>query len=236
MQFQDYYKTLGVSRTATQDEIQKAYRALARKYHPDVNKEKGSEEQFKKVSEAYEVLKSSESRKKYDALGSGYKAGDNFRPPPGWQNVQFDFSNLAGGAGFGGFSSFFDAIFGGGVPRTSRRSVWQDIEEPAYAKASAGTPPLSVDSEMTLNLSPWEAALGTTLEVATLSGKVKLKIPPGSQSGTRMRLKGKGQITRQGPSDLYLNLQIKVPSKLTPREKELLETLAKESKFNARKS
>ena len=229
MQFQDYYKILGVAKTATQEEIQKAYRALARKYHPDVNKEKGAEDQFKKVSEAYEVLKNPESRKKYDALGAGYKAGDNFRPPPGWQNVQFDFSNLGGGAGLGGFSSFFDAIFGGGVPRASRRNVWQDIEEPQVHQQA------QKDSEMILNLSPWEAALGTTLEVSTLSGKVKLKIPPGSQSGTRMRLKGKGQITRQGPSDLYLILQVKVPSKLTPREKELFEALAKESKFSARK-
>ena len=109
VQFQDYYKILGVTRSASSEEIQKAYRKLARQYHPDMNKEKGAEEKFKKVSEAYEVLKNAESRKKYDTLGSNWKAGDNFRTPPGWQNVNFDFSNL-GSQGGGGFSSFFDFI------------------------------------------------------------------------------------------------------------------------------
>ena len=230
VQFQDYYKILGVSRSATQDEIQKAYRKLAKQYHPDVNKEKGAEDKFKQASEAYEVLKNSESRKKYDALGSNWKAGDNFRTPPGWQNVHFDFGNLGGGAGqqgFGGFSSFFDAIFGNGGQTTRRRTAWEDIEDPEPVRKTHET-------EMTLSLSPWEAALGTTIEVTTLSGKVKLKIPTGSQSGTRMRLKGKGQITRQGPGDLFLVLQIKVPSKLTVKEKELFEGLAKESRFNPR--
>lgn len=231
VQFQDYYQILGVARTATQDEIQKAYRKLAKQYHPDVNKEKGAEDKFKKASEAYEVLKNPESRRKYDALGSNWKAGDNFRTPPGWQNIHFDFGNLGGGSGpgFGGFSSFFDAIFGGtGATQARRtRNVWQDIEEPMVQK----TP----ETEMTLALTPWEAALGATVDLATLSGHVKLKIPAGSQSGTRMRLKGKGQITRQGPSDLYVLLQIKVPLKLTLKEKELFESLAKESKFNPRR-
>src|SRR3989338_7640499 len=101
VQFQDYYKILGVSRSASTDEIQKAYRKLARQYHPDMNKEKGAEEQFKKVSEAYEVLKNPESRQKYDALGSNWKAGERFTPPSGWQSVNFDFCNL-GAQGAGG--------------------------------------------------------------------------------------------------------------------------------------
>ncbi|MES2504707.1 MAG: DnaJ domain-containing protein [Myxococcota bacterium] len=231
VQFQDYYKILGVARSASQEEIQKAYRKQAKQYHPDVNKEKGAEDKFKKASEAYEVLKNPDSRKKYDALGSNWKAGDNFKSPPGWQGVQFDFGDLRGGGGGaqsgfgGGFSSFFDSIFGSTPGQHRRSQAWQD--EPPVAKPA--------ETEMILSLSPWEAALGTTLEVTTLSGRVKLKIPPGSQSGTRMRLKGKGQITRNGPGDLFLNLQIKVPSKLTVKEKDLFESLSKESKFNPRK-
>lgn len=220
--FQDYYKTLGVSRQSSADEIQKAYRKLARQYHPDMNKEKGAEDQFKKISEAYEVLKSPDSRKKYDALGSNWKAGERFTPPSGWQNSGFDGS---------GFSSFFETIFGpgfAGTPKSSRRSsMWEDIEEPQR-------PEKKPDPEIHLALTPWEAALGASVELSTLSGRVKLKIPAGSQSGTRMRLTGKGVMTRQGPGDLYVVLQIKVPTVLTSKEKELFESLAKESKFNPR--
>src|SRR3990167_5195987 len=152
--FQDYYKILGVSRTASAEEIQKAYRKLARQYHPDMNKEKGAEEQFKKISEAYEVLKSPESRKKYDALGSNWKAGERFTPPSGWQNVNFD----SGGS----FSSFFDAIFGSGNRRShSRSSVWEDIEMPS------SKPEKKSEAEMTLALTPWEAALGTSVNLST---------------------------------------------------------------------
>ncbi|MBH1988429.1 MAG: DnaJ domain-containing protein [Myxococcaceae bacterium] len=206
VQFQDYYKVLGVSRKATADEIQKAYRRLARQYHPDMNPEKSAEEKFKKVSEAYEVLKDPESRRKYDTLGSNWKAGDHFRTSPGFQDVHFDFSHAGTGSGF---SSFFDTIFG-------------HASEP------------NRDSETTLALSPWEAALGTQVTLKTLSGTVKLKIPAGSQSGTRMRLKGKGMLTRNGASDLYVTLEIKIPTSLSAREKELFETLQKESRFQAR--
>ena len=231
VQFQDYYKTLGVARTASQEEIQKAYRHLARQYHPDINKAKGAEDHFKKVSEAYEVLKNPESRKKYDALGSNWKAGDRFTPPSGWgsggawQNVQFDFQNLGGG----GFSSFFDTIFGSGAfggGGSGSRSRRQPEPEPVVYK----------EPEIKLFLTPWEAALGATVQLQTLSGTVKLKIPPGSQSGTRMRLRGKGVMTRQGPGDLYVELLIKVPTRLTAKEKELFEALAKESRFHPRTS
>lgn len=221
VQFQDYYKILGVARTATAEEIQKTYRKLARQYHPDMNQEKGAEDKFKKLSEAYEVLKNPESRKKYDALGSNWKAGDNFKTPPGWQNAHFDFSDL-GGQGGGGFSSFFDSIFGSGMGSSSRSSPKKAEKKP--------------EAEITLALTPWEAALGATVQLLTLSGGVKLKIPAGSQSGTRMRLTGKGTMTRQGPGDLYVILQIKVPSILTAKEKELFEGLAKESRFNPRNS
>src|SRR5476649_136845 len=103
MKFKDYYKTMGVERSASADEIKLAYRKLARKYHPDVSKEKNAEEKFKEVQEAYEVLKDTEKRASYDQLGQNYRAGQQFRPPPGWEG-QFG----AGGAGAGGGAAFTD--------------------------------------------------------------------------------------------------------------------------------
>ncbi len=222
IQFQDYYKILNISRSATQEEIQKAYRKLAKQYHPDVNKEKNAEDKFKQVSEAYEVLKDSESRKKYDALGMNWKAGDNFNTPSGWQNIHFDFkkSNASDPMhGFSGFSSFFDTIFG----NNNQQKKDQFYSNPDNVKI--------LKTDMVLELSPWEAALGTALDVQTPLGKVKLKIPQGSQNGTRMRLKGKGDLSGK---DFYLVLRIQIPSKLTLREKELFEILSRESKFNPR--
>src|SRR5881397_2221532 len=126
VQFRDYYETLGVSKTATDDEIRSAFRKLARKYHPDVAKDKkAAEEKFKEVNEAYEVLGDAEKRKKYDALGAGWKQGAEFRPPPGWEPFAggggFRGARRGRGAGGGvefefdgtGFSDFFEQIFGG---------------------------------------------------------------------------------------------------------------------------
>lgn len=127
--FKDYYDVLGVSRTASQEEIQKAYRKLARKYHPDVNKSRDAEDRFKEVGEAYEVLRDPEKRRKYDALGANWKAGQNFTPPPDWADMFFrqaqqrQQARAAGAAGarggrtgrrprMGGFSDFFDTLFG----------------------------------------------------------------------------------------------------------------------------
>src|SRR5574337_2176397 len=124
MEFQDYYKTLGVKQGAGDDEIKAAYRKLARKYHPDKNKEAGAEDKFKSISEAYEVLHDKQKRAAYDNLrAGGYHAGDNFRPPPGWQQQQapggFEFRSsgpggFGGGGDEGGFSDFFESLFGGG--------------------------------------------------------------------------------------------------------------------------
>ncbi len=115
MEYKDYYASLGVSKDASQDDIQKAYRKLARKFHPDVNKDPGSENRFKEIGEAYEVLKDPEKRKKYDQFGSAWKVRQQTgAPPPGWEDIRWDFGE--GGdfdLGGSGFSSFFENLFGG---------------------------------------------------------------------------------------------------------------------------
>ena len=115
MEFKDYYATLGISRNAGAEEVKRAYRKLARKYHPDVSKEADAEAKFKELGEAYEVLKDPEKRKAYDQFGKDWKAGQEFRPPPGWDR-DFDFGRGGGarpGTGPEGFSDFFEALFGG---------------------------------------------------------------------------------------------------------------------------
>ncbi len=115
MEFKDYYKILGVDKKASQEEISKAFKKLARKYHPDLNPDDPSaENKFKEVNEAYEVLKDPEKRKRYDALGPGWQHGQDFKPPPGYEDVRYDFRST-GGKDFdmGGFSDFFETIFGG---------------------------------------------------------------------------------------------------------------------------
>lgn len=128
VKYEDYYKVLGVSKSASQQEIQKAFKKMAKKYHPDVSKEPNAEAQFKRANEAYEVLKNPETRSQYDAFGGNYKAGQNVRPPPGWgggggagQNVRFEdlFGGQPGGGQSGGFSDFFNMFMGGAGPQAS---------------------------------------------------------------------------------------------------------------------
>ena len=115
MKYIDYYKTLGLTRQASQDKINKSFRSLARKYHPDLNKDPEAENKFKEINEAYEVLKDPKKRSQYDALGPNWKSGQQFRPPPGFEN-QFNFGGGAGGfTSSGGFSDFFSTIFGSGM-------------------------------------------------------------------------------------------------------------------------
>jgi curved DNA-binding protein len=323
VKFQDYYETLGVSRTATADEIKKAYRRLAQKYHPDINKEPSAESRFKQINEAYEVLGDADKRKKYDALGTNWRAGQDFKPPSGWENVQFDFQGAPGGSGgfqfedLGGFSDFFGTLFGSGFGQTrsgrgrgaargSMRTVrGQDQEaeltitvEEAYhgakktialevpeltadgearyrmrkydVKIPAGTiegsrirlsgqgsaghgggesgdlyltlhialhPIYTVkdhDLEMDLPIAPWEAALGAKVNVHTLAGTVSLTIPPRTQSGQKLRLRGKGLSRGRTAGDLLAVIRIVVPDRLTGKERELFEQLARESAFRPR--
>ncbi len=195
MKFQDYYATLGVERGASQDEIKKAYRKAAQKYHPDRNKEPGAEEKFKAINEAYDVLGDAEKRSRYDALGANYHAGEEFRPPPG-----FDYSQFGAGQGGAGFSDFFSSIFGGGFEGAGRRG----------GRAARGQ-----DFEMSLPLSLKEMIEGGSRPVTidhpeTGRKTLKVTVPAGSLPGKKIRLTGQGGSgVGGGPAgDLYLVFEL----------------------------
>ncbi|HEV7584296.1 MAG TPA: DnaJ C-terminal domain-containing protein [Solirubrobacteraceae bacterium] len=308
--YQDYYEALEVPRNASTEEIRRAYRRLARKYHPDVNKEPGAEDRFKEISEAYEVLRDAEKRARYDRLGPNWKAGqdvsdsggfgEEFRTGDGFNGVQFDF-------GGGDFSDFFEGMFGqrgsrrgaragagrGGFDGFSMRGGDQEavLELTLEEAASGGRRRISLgdgrdfeveiprgvrdgqrirlagegstgagggpsgdlflrirvkphprfrvegrDLYVDLPVAPWEAALGAEVPVHTLSGTARLKVPPGSSTGRRLRLRGQGLPSPDGSAgDLYAVLAVHVPKRLTKEERELFERLAAVSKFDPRK-
>lgn len=310
MEYKDYYKILGLDRKASQDEIKRAYKKLARKYHPDVSKETDAEARFKEINEAYHVLKDPEKRKAYDQLGSQWKQGQEFHPPPGWEQPS--------GRGFnaedlGGFSDFFAEIFGAGGPgrgfhfeQRDFRMRGQDLHaaieitlEDAYHGGSrtlslqapdideqgrvrqrtrqlnvhipkgisegqhirlvgqggpgsnggqAGDLYLEVrfsphplfhadgkDIFLDLPITPWESALGANLNIPTLGGRVKMNIPPGSQSGRKLRLKGRGLPGNPG-GDQFLVLHIETPPANNEQAKELYRRMAEIMPFNPRKA
>jgi DnaJ-class molecular chaperone len=209
VKFKDYYEVLGTSKNATEDDIRKAYRKLARKHHPDVNPgNKTAEENFKEINEAYAVLSDPEKRKRYDQLGPNWKAGSDFTPPPRQEHAHADFSGF--GNGFGAdrdsssqFSDFFESLFGG------RRG----------ARAGAGFQMrgADVDAEITLILE--EAHLGVTRRLSLNSGgrqkSLDVNIPAGVREGSVIRLAGQGETgTNNAPAgDLFLHVRI-APNRL----------------------
>jgi curved DNA-binding protein len=220
MKYKDYYQILGVGRDASEEAIKKAYRRLARKYHPDVSKESGAEEHFKEVSEAYEVLRDAEKRAAYDQLGRNWQAGQDFRPPPGWQGSPRAHPG-AGGFSSRDFSDFFESLFGGAGGRGgfSGMGGFADMGGRGGGFATAGQ-----DQTVTLEISLEEAYHGgsRTVQLQTperdSSGRVtsrirtlNVKIPAGVTNGQKIRLASQGSAGMGGgPSgDLYLEVSIK---------------------------
>ncbi len=314
----DFYQILGVSRNATQDEIQRAYRKLARAHHPDVNRDPGAEDRFKDVSEAYDVLHDPETRRRYDAFGPDFRRIPADVDPDSWNRA-------AAGAGRGsgpgpgrrpgrgpapdtGYSTgpgpdidlddLLGGLFGGRagrgwgpIPGADQEAVIELTVEEAYRgtrrsvtlEAGGQTRTLEVtipagvtdgqrirlagqggrgtegaaagdlyliaaitphrryrvegrDLHVELPLAPWEAALGTTAAVDTPDGEAKVKVPPGTSSGRRLRLRGRGLPNPRGtPGDLFAEARILVPAKLSADERRLFEELAAMSTFDPRR-
>lgn len=204
VEYKDYYKVLGVNRTDSKEEIAKAYKRLARKYHPDLNPgDKTAEDKFKEVNEAYEVLKDEKKRKMYDQLGPNWQHGQNFQRPPGYENMHFDM-------GGSGFSDFFETIFGGGGFQHSG-----GFGADPFGSYS-NRPRRGRDVEASLTLSLEEAYRGgrksITIQDSNYGGtkNLEVNIPAGVKNGAKIRLSGQGdQGANGGPSgDLYLKVMI----------------------------
>ncbi|EKD74203.1 MAG: hypothetical protein ACD_45C00035G0007 [uncultured bacterium] len=215
MEYKDYYKILGVSRDAKEDEIKRAYRKLARKYHPDVSKEPNAEERFKETQEAYEVLKDPKKRAAYDQLGSHWQSGQEFRAPPGWQG----FTDFAGnGTTFeemnaGDFSDFFASIFGGGHRtqhgfRQARHADFSARGRDEHAVIHIGLEEAFHGGSKTVTLQMPE--MDTHGQVRQQTRTLKITIPKGIVSGQQLRLAHQGSAGRgNAPAgDLYLEIQI----------------------------
>jgi len=213
MEFKDYYQIMGVKRDASQDEIKRAYRKMARKYHPDVSKEAEAEARFKEVGEAYEVLKDPEKRAAYDQLGANWKAGQDFRPPPDWDQG-FEFH----GGGFTSadaeqFSDFFESLFGrgglgGGFARQARREFHVRGED-TYAKVLIDLEDAYQGATRTLTLKHTE--LGPDGRPQIREHSLNVRIPKGVRQGQHIRLAKQGGtgIGKGGAGDLYLEVEFR---------------------------
>ena len=302
MEYKDYYQIMGVGRDASADDIKRAYRRLARKFHPDVSKEKDAEARFKEVGEAYEVLRDPEKRAAYDALGTR-KPGEEFRPPPDWQ---FDYG--AAEADVGNHSDFFEQLFGGlgrgrrgsfrsrgfdtagqvevtleeAFKGTERRLSLQRVAVDERGRAQPTTQQLTVripagvvdgqrirvpsqgepgvgggpagdlflevhlqshrwfraegrDIWLDLPVTPWEAALGESVQVPTLGGRVNLKVPKGSQTDRQLRLRGRG-LPGNPPGDQLVVLKIMTPPPQTPADEAVYKEMAGKLRMNPRQA
>jgi curved DNA-binding protein len=315
MEFKDYYKVLGVERTASDDEIKKAFRRLARKHHPDISKAADASARMQELNEAYEVLRDKEKRAAYDRVGQGARAGQPFHPPPGWDSG-FEFS---GGPGESGddvdHSAFFEALFGaarrGGaharpgrgfdeararrgqdhhakivVPlddafhgatreltlhspemdgtgnvvlreRTLRVGIPKGIRAGQHIRlAGQGAPGLGggpsgdlylevefapharwrvdgQDLHATLRVAPWEAALGAAVNVVTPDGTVEVNVPAGSQTGRKLRLRGRG-IPGRTPGDFYVTLEVVLPPANDDQARAAYRQMARDLAFDPR--
>ena len=221
MEFRDYYKILGVERSATADQIKTAYRRLARKYHPDVSKEPNAEAQFKEMQEAYEVLRDPEKRAAYDQLGSEWKSGQSFHPPPDWGSG-FEFSGRPAGAGRAGrrqpgataggtyseeeFSDFFSSLFGGGSPFAGARGRAGGRDH--HARIDVTLEEAYRGTSRMLELKRPEVKPDGSVELH--SHTVRVTIPAGVTEGQLIRLGGQGEPAAGGgsPGDLYLEVHI----------------------------
>jgi curved DNA-binding protein len=315
----DFYEILGVSRNASQDEIQQAYRKLARTYHPDVNSDPGAEDRFKDISEAYAVLSDPQTRRRYDAFGADFRQVPEDVDPETWRRSRAGAG--AGRAGAGGFGSargpfgsggspfgsaggdidlddLLGGLFGGRagrgfgpIPGADQEAELELTVEEAYhggqrsvtlqgpegqrsfdvrvpagvtngqrirlagqgGRGSNGGPPGDLyfavriarhpryrvegrDLYVDLPLAPWEAALGTSVVVDTPGGETKVKVPAGTSSGRRLRLRGRGLPHHRGKAgDLFAEAKIMVPEKLSREERQLFEQLAATSTFDPRR-
>lgn len=210
MEFKDYYKIMGIARDATQDEVKRAYRQLARKYHPDVSKEVDAEAKFKELGEAYEVLKDPEKRVAYDKLGSNWNANQDFNPPPDW-NSGFEFS----GGGFSGgdssnYSDFFESLFGQGF-RSERgsHSTFHGQGEDKHAKLLIDLEDSFAGATRTITLlMPEVDAQG---HVTTREHKLNVTIPRGVRAKQHIRLAGQGApgLGQGKAGDLYLEIEFR---------------------------
>ncbi|QWD29577.1 DnaJ domain-containing protein [Polynucleobacter paneuropaeus] len=217
MKFRDYYETLGVVRGATEAEIKTAYRKLARKYHPDVNKEKDAEDRFKEIGEAYSVLKDTEKRAAYDQMGSNWKQGQDFSPPPNW-NTGFEFADDPN-AGFGGYggsydgdqSEFFESLFGRGRHRQGGRS--SNARQGMHFKGQDHHAKILIDLADAYNGAKRTISLHMPTQdpeghVITQERKLDVNIPKGIKAGQNLRLSGQGGpgMGDGGAGDLYLEI------------------------------
>ena len=235
VKYHDYYKILGVDRNASQDDIQKAFRQLARKYHPDLNKEKSAEGKFKEINEAHEVLGDPEKRERYDTLGANWKAGQRLDDMPGFESI-FNFGNGGGGGfpgGGSGHSSFFDGLFGGAGSGKGFRfessqgghgfeSIFSQPGQGGFGQRPGQGHMFSQkgkDIEAEIVISVEDAYHGAkkslSIETPDESGRLKGKslsvtIPPGTTDGTVIRLAGQGGKGQNGGKDGALKLRAKI--------------------------